>query len=494
LTLYNTLIEKTSYDDEAFTEYRKQVAELFCMVGGISLFTLLISGMTAKPLLKWLGLATSENVRHKVIDNYKKQMKVKALKTYVRLLSQDRFKGVEFSLVREHVPFLRDITYDQLMVACEWYKNNTPQYMYQTPNLEHVIPYLYHSLPTTSPRRVEVHHPVPNSRVLTHRRASVCKLKGNYKWDNVFGSISSSTPEHTIHNDEVDSEALHEARLNFIEILKSAYHRQIKLGELDSNGELVYSLFQSLEFCEDAAARGLPLNDWEGTKIASATRVLLVDEFFRRMLIKVRHIWKRRRGNMAGNNDKFFDTDAFKVWLLVRQALAFVRAHSLARTEFEEHFCSMIPTSEEEKVIEESNAQCALAQADLDDIDREDVARIRGHKMCRIILNDAIKYIDELAHQELIPEKDAGETLDQLNEYIDYVTVCGRHDHDAKLDLAVQVDRLKLLPSTTLDEFKLWPVIDELSRRVEEEGERESETREVGSSLNSPLLDNVSSI
>jgi len=298
--------------------------------------------------LYWLGLATSENVRHKVIDNYKKQMKVKALKTYVRLLSQDRFKGVEFSLIREHVPFLRDITYDQLMVACEWYKNNTPQYMYQTPNLEHVIPYLYHSLPTTSPRRVEVHHPVPNSRVLTHRRASVCKLKDNYKWDNVFGSISSSTPEHTIHDDEVDSEALHEARLNFIEILKSSYHRQIKLGELDSNGELVYSLFQSLEFCEDAAARGLPLNDWEGTKIASATRVLLVDEFFRRMLIKVRHMWKRRRGNMAGNDDKFFDTDAFKVWLLVRQALAFVRAHSLARKEFEEHFCSMIPTSEEE--------------------------------------------------------------------------------------------------------------------------------------------------
>jgi len=50
LTLYNTLIEETSYDDESFTEYRKQVAELFCMVGGISLFTLLISGMTSKPL------------------------------------------------------------------------------------------------------------------------------------------------------------------------------------------------------------------------------------------------------------------------------------------------------------------------------------------------------------------------------------------------------------------------------------------------------------
>ena len=271
LSLYNSLIEETSHDDDTFAEHRKQVAEMFCFVGGISLFTLLISGMTSKGLLYWLGLATSENVRHKVIDNYKKQMKVKALKTYVRLLSQDRFKGVEFSIVREHVPFLRDITYDQLMVACEWYKNNTPQYMYQTPNLEHVIPYLYHSLPTTSPRRVEVHRPVPNSRVLTHRRASVCKLKDNYKWDNVFGSISSSTPEHTIHDDEVDSEALHEARLNFIEILKSSYHHQIKFGELESNGELVYSLFQSLEFCEDAAARGLPLNDWEGTKIASAS-------------------------------------------------------------------------------------------------------------------------------------------------------------------------------------------------------------------------------
>ena len=114
LSLYATLLEETDKYGDLYDEYREHVVKLFCMVGGISLFTLLVSGMTSKPLLQLLGLAASEKARHKVLANFRKQMHQQALRTYVRLLSQERFKGVDFSLVRAHIPFLREISFHQL--------------------------------------------------------------------------------------------------------------------------------------------------------------------------------------------------------------------------------------------------------------------------------------------------------------------------------------------------------------------------------------------
>ena len=58
-------------DDE---ETRNNTDQMFFLVGGISVFTLLINGMTAGPLLKALGLAATEKTRQVVLENYKQQM------------------------------------------------------------------------------------------------------------------------------------------------------------------------------------------------------------------------------------------------------------------------------------------------------------------------------------------------------------------------------------------------------------------------------------
>ena len=195
-------------------------------------------------------------------------------------------------------------------------QSNTPEHLYTIPHLEHVIPYLYHSLPSRErPMRVETGGPIKQDRVLTHRRASIVKMRRDYKqlhrasWDNVFSSVSST------QIDTVDSEAVDEARLNFIEIMRSAYHHQIETSELDkTSGHLAYSLFQSLEFCEDAASKGLPLNDWEATKVASATNVLIVDQAVKWLFLQLKYMWRKKTLSTYFG----FDIQQFKMWMLVR--------------------------------------------------------------------------------------------------------------------------------------------------------------------------------
>lgn len=58
-------------EDEA---YRNDTDKLFCLVGGISVLTLLINGMTSGPLLSALGLAATEKTRQIVVENYRQQM------------------------------------------------------------------------------------------------------------------------------------------------------------------------------------------------------------------------------------------------------------------------------------------------------------------------------------------------------------------------------------------------------------------------------------
>lgn len=122
--------------------YRYQANQVFGFVGGISILTLLVNGLLSGPLLKWLKLAKSEKTREKVVESYWKNMVENVLVDYMRLLSQERFKEVDFSLVREHVPFIGGITFRELMAAADVHKRNTPPHLYSPPHLEHVIPYV----------------------------------------------------------------------------------------------------------------------------------------------------------------------------------------------------------------------------------------------------------------------------------------------------------------------------------------------------------------
>lgn len=108
-------------------------------------------------------------------------------------------------------------------------------------------------------------------------------------------------------------------------ILKSAYYQQIEDGSLEEFGDLPYSLFQGLHFCEDTCAKGHPLNDWEATKVASATRVVLANNIFPMLLLRTRQFWRRERKCCSGTH--WLRPAVFETRFLIRLNLAFVGAH-----------------------------------------------------------------------------------------------------------------------------------------------------------------------
>ena len=65
------------------------------------------------------------------------------LREYVFLLTQPRFQDVDFGILQMLVPYFRDITFKQLMAAVDNHKKKSPAFSYSTPDLSHVLPYLY---------------------------------------------------------------------------------------------------------------------------------------------------------------------------------------------------------------------------------------------------------------------------------------------------------------------------------------------------------------
>ena len=69
------------------------------------------------------------------------------------------------------------------------------------------------------------------------------------------------------------------------------------------------------------------MNDWEATKVASDTRVVLANRLFVMILRKLKQLWRRETKCGCSSGLDLLDPTMFKIRFLVRQNLAFVRAH-----------------------------------------------------------------------------------------------------------------------------------------------------------------------
>ena len=121
-------------------------------------------------------------------------------------------------------------------------------------------------------------------------------------------------------------------------------------------------------------------------------------------------------------------------------------------------------TPAEAQVIEESNGQIQLAEADLNDIDQVDVMAVKGHLLCLVLLNNSVKYVERLSRQHLIPEQAASELLQVLDDQVENVWVCSKLVHDGRLSTSTQLTRLRQLPPDIIQEFDIWRQIAEISQ------------------------------
>mmetsp|Transcript_14340 Transcript_14340/g.27909 ORF Transcript_14340/g.27909 Transcript_14340/m.27909 type:complete len:281 (+) Transcript_14340:2448-3290(+) len=275
----------------------------------------------------------------------------------------------------------------------------------------------------------------------------MAELKESIDYENVFDHIQN-----------VEDDIVNEERLNFIEILRSAYHQQIENGELESHGELQYSLLQSLNFAEDAAGKGLPLNDWYATQVASDCWVSFADKVFNAFLRRLRRL--RCKKACSWNR---VDLDFLAVKLQVRQVLAFVRAHRVAQMIFKQDFATEVLTVAEETVLDESNAQIKLAEASLEKLDRSDIHVVVSHFACHILLNKSVHFVEQLAKQNLIPETEASAMLVELDEYIEHLLECEKISHEDVMSPSQQSSILQQMAASSVFSETFEEVENDLS-------------------------------
>jgi len=444
LSLYVNLLE---HMEETELKACKCAREVYCFAGGIAFFTLLLIGIASKPVLEGLGLAAEEKTRHEVVQNYQEQLKKRALRNYVRLLSEPRFKGVDHSAVMGFVPALRNITLEDLLQAARCQKSNTAGHLYHQPALEHVLPYLVEG--TGGGRDDSLLQSIALRHVRIFRGVEKREFTRIFD-DSFFGS------EHAGE----DQEAINEYRLTFIELLREAYHKQITDNELLENSNIAHSLFESLNFCENLVNKGHELNDWEGVGVASATRVVVVNRAFYIILLRLKHIWQ---GKVKWTSRLRFNFERFEKWFLVRQALAFVKAHRCAQQEFKENFAANPVTKEQQRILNESATQILAVEGDLEQVDRDDVERIKSHFFCQILISESKQYVMTLHGQGLIPEKDANAMLEELDDHLEEVVMWHRMAYGGHLGLDEQAERLRNLPQNLIEEFNLEEAIEDMT-------------------------------
>jgi len=125
LSINSDVVHLTSsgaVDESTRAKYLDYTEKLFGFVGGIAFLTLVINATLSGPILKRLGLVTPSDTREKIVKNYRDHVVAYTLGQYVRLLSEERFHLLDFSVIKKHVPFLSNITYEQLMNEVHKYK------------------------------------------------------------------------------------------------------------------------------------------------------------------------------------------------------------------------------------------------------------------------------------------------------------------------------------------------------------------------------------
>eukprot|EP00986_Skeletonema_menzelii_P008308 scaffold3452_cov130-Skeletonema_menzelii.AAC.7 len=387
------------------------------------------------------------------------------------------------------------------MAAVEVHKRLTPPYLYSTPNLAHVIPYILQTMRHRRKRSAFVQNgysietfgtnnlDTQNAGGTAETRVAEQSFQSTEGGSKSSGQTAQQRRQSQANcfmkcdKDIFDPEDAHESNIILDE--ERSYFDQLSDGTLDESGDLQYSLFEGLTFAEEAASKGQPLNDWNATKVASSTNVVFSNRVFNIVLIQLKLVLSRlkqackeiltcKKKCCSGVCDKNtfkqrllsnYDLYAIsKVSFSVRQSLAFRHAHLNAQKVFVEEFASCPLSPAEEKVIEESKAQVRLAEQDLGGIDVDDVNMIKGHLVCWFLLNKAVKYVETLSWQGLIPEKDANEMLALLVGYREQIILCQTLHHKGMLDLKTQLETLRRLPQHRIEELNLASMIQTMAR------------------------------
>ncbi len=397
----------------ASRQYIDQTTTVFIMVGGIAFLTLILQGVTASPLIRYLGSTRSSESRKKILKALQTRYRLAMVDEMVRLLTQKRFHEVNFALVKHRIPLLRDLTRQQLRDSVEKFRGKTPAEDYVPPYLKRILPYLaeddeeeteYQKIVGFEGNDDVLHTDTYDPASQDHRHTDGRQRQSNMRYMMVKDRLT-----------------IKEMRLLFLSAIKAAYERQINDGELADKEFLTLTLYQSLDCAEDDVSNGNSINDWNHATAMDGFLQVMVKRCINCSVTNYLFEQANVRLNV-GHNLRRLD---------IERSLAFMEAHQWARDYIQKEFQdSDRGLAEEGKlVISESQRQCEKASAVFDQYDRHDVTGVVSHKFCSIVINSAVSCKERLVGAGLMHETEAEHVVTEIESTLIGVRTCRLRHH-----------------------------------------------------------------
>lgn len=105
-----------------------------------------------------------------------------------------------------------------------------------------------------------------------------------------------------------------------------------------------------------------------------------------------------------------------------------------------------------------------MADEELSKLPEVDVAMVKSHYVCIILLNRAAHYFTKLKRHGLMTEREAGEFHEQIEEYAFQVYECRAPVHEDEMTDAHKVNRMSKLP---VEMLRAWNILEEMSSHDE---------------------------
>lgn len=423
ISLDNEMWEATEEAGKSY-EFRVYTTKLFGMIGGVTFLTLIINGTLAGPVLKALKLVESTETRKKVVAGYDQTFKKHMYEAFVALLTDQRFQKIDYSLVKHHVHFIRDMTLEDLKAAVKRNKESVGAHEYKAPYLDGILPYFQNQESINSDDDLE------------NDRSWIPQIEDNNEKEGSSATtiIAGSTAAHlTALKADADlsvqdmKERTKELRIIFTELTRFGYQKQEQRGELDGREAFVgYALCQGLDFSADEVSKGERLTDWDASQIVSKGIMDRATHILKRLYSLEFLCWKKEEMDKRARSDEYE-----KLTYDVHRALAFIDAHQFAQEHFWEEFAEKPDgfSAAAKIVMQESDRQVRRARKLLASGDEKDTETITSHLFCIHLVNKAARYIEALNQGGLLNAREAGGYIEHMGEILEGLYNCSMHEH-----------------------------------------------------------------
>ena len=347
-------------------------------------------------------------------------------------MTDPRFFHIEFNVIQDHVPRMKDITPQDLDEAVTSNMESVSAARYRPPSLDRVFPYI-------------------------GRCEAIRQRIDKYK-RQMFMKSTVSNVELAIHSDDIQIpdcpiDIIKDMRLLFVELLRASYNAQIRDGELDPreyDGFLAYSLLQSIEFAHDAVMANKPIEDWDLSRVVSTESIDKTRDAFLQLYGFIFRWTKAHDHFSVSTNAALRDYSQLRLTIL--RSFSFVDAHKEAQSRLRDDFEESDGDLHNAflTVMRESQKQVKLAEDQINSKTKKELKRVISHYMCTTLLNKTARYISLLSDTGVLLQRESRQLLEEIDDCLVHVRTCPMDEHPGVIRIVEDIELSESNPAASM--------------------------------------------